>query len=797
MPRGADAENIPPFVPTRDVKTRPLSHYPRVSGLVRQRRRHAARSANTSALNISTNTYAPEDIPLVFSGSLIVESMSPKPAPTMTGLATPPASQTTVPTRLPMSPPPGEEIIKQRVSFNIAHFFSLRPHSLALSTQTPNYATTPFPATRNTSTVKLQSSTAPVKSRKRARSVTTYDEEDTSPKTKSRKQAKAKVVPPMLAGTKRPRHSPSPGVPSFVDDMPVITTPNPAPKQLRKLVEPDTPIRPSASTNVPRTEFVDRRKSTSVDVARRRRRTVSPLRIRPLPPPDPRTFKPPPPPSPSDDPLLLKGSKRRRRVRRSDMKHPHLGPPTRASKDKGRMSSSSSVHTHRVGDYRQDMSVGFNDTFEWDDQPTNDYVVPLKFNLSSSSQRNQSTNPESAARLASPYPLVKMTKGNPLPVRSPLAEENEFWGTTHDMAHGPPSDDSDNEELVPVPSLLEFQIRAKSPSTLTSPVTMSTARERTPPPAENILLRARAPTPRRKTLSERMAELGTKLGGEGSSFRAPAKFTELDALPSGSPSPVKEDLTPPSDELAEAITQDQDSVLDLAPQGEHSVVVVNAAEEMESVKEVEFPLLVGPRPNENNDTSSIGQSFDQSLADPSVEQSLDVSQDISSPSPRDELSNHNRPHSAMLKRPTAKATLSDLPTEISTPPRFEFQSPTSHVVKPSPFFHHTPMQKQFQPAHQHFGFDSQAPTPSSLHFINIPAITPQSQHQDNFNNGTDKTMEVVEAFEDHDESSWEGEDEDGEPLVHVSSKNPMAAARAAAILKLVSTCVVVGRTTTF
>lgn len=118
MPRGADAENIPPFVPARGVKTRPLSHYPRVSGLARQRRRHAARSANASALNISTNTYASEDIPFVFSGSLIVESMSPKPsAATTTGLVTPPASQITVPTHLPISPPPEEEIRKHRVGF--------------------------------------------------------------------------------------------------------------------------------------------------------------------------------------------------------------------------------------------------------------------------------------------------------------------------------------------------------------------------------------------------------------------------------------------------------------------------------------------------------------------------------------------------------------------------------------------------------------------------------------------------------------------------------------------------------
>ena len=54
-------------------------------------------------------------------------------------------------------------------------------------------------------------------------------------------------------------------------------------------------------------------------------------------------------------------------------------------------------------------------------------------------------------------------------------------------------------------------------------------------------------------------------------------------------------------------------------------------------------------------------------------------------------------------------------------------------------------------------------------------------------------MEVVEASEEDDESSLEGEDENGEPLVHVSSIDPMAAARAAAILKLVSTRVVVER----
>jgi hypothetical protein len=47
-------------------------------------------------------------------------------------------------------------------------------------------------------------------------------------------------------------------------------------------------------------------------------------------------------------------------------------------------------------------------------------------------------------------------------------------------------------------------------------------------------------------------------------------------------------------------------------------------------------------------------------------------------------------------------------------------------------------------------------------------------------------MEVVEASEDDDESSWEGEGDGEGPLVRVSSMNPVAAARAAAILKLVS-----------
>lgn len=123
MPRAADSENIPPFVPTRGVKTRLLSHYPRVSGLVRQRRRHAARSANASALNLSTNTYASEDIPLAFSGSLIVESMSPKSSTaTTTGLATPPASQITVPTHLSISPPLEGEIRKYRVSVGTSYF---------------------------------------------------------------------------------------------------------------------------------------------------------------------------------------------------------------------------------------------------------------------------------------------------------------------------------------------------------------------------------------------------------------------------------------------------------------------------------------------------------------------------------------------------------------------------------------------------------------------------------------------------------------------------------------------------
>ena len=601
----------------------------------------------------------------------------------------------------------------------------------------------------------------------------------------------------MLAGTKRPRHPPSPGVPSFADDLARVIISNPkARKQPPKLVEPDTPIRPSASTNVPRTEFIERRKPTSVDLARRRRRTVSPLRI---PPPDPRTFKPAPPPSPSEDPLLLKGSKRRRRVRKSDVKHPRPESPIRASKDKGRVPSSSNVHTPRVFDYHQDMGAVFNDTTEWGDQSTYDYVTSLKFNLSSSSQQNSSTKPGSVAGLASPYPLAKKAKNSPLPVRSPVAEENEFWGTTHDMGHGPPSDVSDNEELVPVPSVPEFQTKTKPPTmTPIPPVATPAARERTPPPAVNVLPRARAPTPRRKTLSERMAELGPKLG-EGSSFRAPARFMELDALRSDSVSPV-EDLTPPSDdtnEVIETTTQNQDSSLDLVTQDERLVVMEIAAEEMETPKEVEFPLLDGARPDETNGTAateSVEQSFDQSFAGPSGEESLDVS-----PSPqKDGLSTHNRLHSPMFKQSTPKARLSDLPTESSpATPRFEFQSPTSHMVKPSPFFHQTPIRKQFQQTYDHFDFDFQAPTSSSLRLINIPAITTQSQHQDSFNNGADKAMEVVEAFNDDDESSWGGEDEDGEPLVHVCSKNPVAAARAAAILKLVSTCVVVGHITRF
>jgi len=625
-----------------------------------------------------------------------------------------------------------------------------------------------------------------------------------SPKTKNRKQVKAKVVPPMLAGTKRPRHPSSPDVPTFADDLPPITTANAkVRKQLRKLVEPDTPIRPSAASNVPRTEFVERRKPSSFDLTRRRRRTASPLRIRPLPPPDPRTFIPPPPPSPSEDPLLLKGTKRRRRVRRSDVKHPHPGSPIRASKDKKRVPSASSAHIPRVPDYHQDMSIDFNDTTEWDDQSTNDYVVALKFDLSSSSQRNPSTKLGSPA-LASPYPSAKKVKSNPLPVRSPVAEGDEIWGTTQKMGHGPSSDDSDDEGLIPVPSAPEFSTRVGPPTTPVSPVVASTTRECTPPPDENVLPRVRAPTPRRKTLFERMAELGTKLGGEGSGFRTPTRFTELDALPSDSVSPVKEDLTSLSDdtrEVAEVITQDRDSGLDLASRDERSVVVETAAEEMECVKEVEFPLFNGTRPDENNGAATAGsieQSFDQSVADPSVEQSLDVSQDIPSPSLMGALSTHHRARSPTLKQSTPKTILSDVPTESSpASPRFEFQSPTSHMVKPSPFFHQTPMQKQFQQTYQHLDFEIQAPTSSSLRFINIPAITAQSQHQNSFNNGADKTMEVVEAFDDDDESSWEGEDADGEPLVHVSSKDPMAAARAAAILKLVSTCVIVGHITRF
>jgi hypothetical protein len=796
MPRGADAENIPPFVHMKGVKTRPLSHYPRVSGLARQRRRHAARSANASALNISTNTYASEDIPLVFSGSLIVESISPKPsAATTTGLVTPPANQKTVPTRLPMSPPPEEEIRRHQVSS--IPLTSLDLFLTALHCQQGlSYASTFSSA----STVKPWSTISPVKSRKRARSVATSDEEDMSPKTKSRKQVKAKAVPPMLAGTKRPRHPPSPGVPSFADDLPPITTHNPkVHKQLPRLLELGTPIRPSASNNVPRTEFVERRKPTTFDVARRRRRTASPLRIRPLPPPDPRTFKPPPPPSPSEDPLLLKGNKRRRRVRRSDVKRPRPGSPTRASKDKEQLPSSPSVYTPRVPGYHQDMSIGFNDTTGWDDQSTNDYVVALKFNLSSSSQRDPSTKLGSPARLASPHPSAKKAKSNPLPFRSPVAEENDFWGTTQEMGHGPSSDDSD-EELVPVPSVLDLPTRAEPPTTPGSPVASPTTVERAAP-AENVLPRVRVPTPRRKTLSERMAKLGTKLGGEASSFRAPARFTELDALPSDPVSPVK-DLTLPSDNtsaVAEVITQDRDSGLYLTSQDERSVVVETAAEEMICVKEVEFPLLNSSTPDENNGTATAGsieQPFDQSVADPSREQSLDVSHDVIHPLPKDVLSSRSR--SPMPKQSTPKTILSDLPTESSPAlPRFEFQSPTSYMVKPSPFFHQEPMQKQFQQTYQHFDFDLRTQTSSSLRFINIPAITVQSQHQDSFNSGADKTMEVVEAFEDGDESSWEGEHEDGEPLVHVSSKSPMAAARAAAILKLVSACVVVGHITGF
>ena len=123
MPRGTDAENIPPFLPTGHVKTRPLCHYPRVSGLARQRRRHATRDANASALNISTNTYASDDIPLLFSGSFIVEGMSPEPsAVTKTSFATAPANQRAVLTRLSMSPPLGEETRRQQVSLNASHF---------------------------------------------------------------------------------------------------------------------------------------------------------------------------------------------------------------------------------------------------------------------------------------------------------------------------------------------------------------------------------------------------------------------------------------------------------------------------------------------------------------------------------------------------------------------------------------------------------------------------------------------------------------------------------------------------
>jgi hypothetical protein len=593
----------------------------------------------------------------------------------------------------------------------------------------------------------------------------------------------------MLAGTKRPRHPPLPGVPSFAEDS--LPIPIQARKQLRKLVEPDTPIRTSASTNVPKTELIERRKPSFIDVARKRRRTASPLRIRPLPPPDPRTFEPPPPPSPSEDPLLLKG-KRHRRVRRSNVKHPHPQSPVRVSKGHGRVSGSSSMHTPRAPDYSQDINVSFNDTIEWS---TNDYVVPLKFNLSSSSQRNSSTKARSATHLGSPYPLAKEAQNSPLRLRSPVAEENECFGTTHDMGHGPSSDDSD-EEPVPVPPVPEFQTKAKPPTTtLASPVSTRIARERTPSPVNNVLPRVRAPTPRRKTLSERMVELGTKLSGEGSNFQVPTKFTDLDALPSDSVSPIKEDLTPPenSSEVMEATTQDQVSVLDLAAQDKHSIVVetrAEVAEEIEVVKEAQFPLLDRTRPDENNGTAATGsieQSFEQSVADPSLEQSLDIS-DI--PSPKDELSTHNSLHSPMLKQSTPKATLSNPPTESSPAPlRFEFQSPISHTVRPSSSFHQTPVQKQFQQPYQHFDFDFQAPTSSRLPFISIPAIPVQPQHQDHFSNGADKTMKVVDAFEDEDESSWEGEDADGEPLVHVSSKSPMAAARAAAILKLVSACV--------
>ena len=589
-----------------------------------------------------------------------------------------------------------------------------------------------------------------------------------------------------MAGTKRPRHPSLPGVPSFADDLPPMTIPNAKiRKQLRNLLEADTPIRPSASNNVPGTEVFERRKPTSFDVAQRRRRTASPLRIRPMPPPDLRTFQPPPPSSPSEDPLLLKGSKRRRRVRRSDVKYPRPVSPTRASRDKERVPTSSSVQTSRVPNYDQDMSIGFNDTTEWDDQPTNDYIVALNFNLSTSPQRNPSNKFGSPARLASPYPSSKHARSDPLPVRSPVTEENDFWGITQEICHGPSSDDSDNEELVPVPAVLEYPNRVEPLTTPASPVAISTARGCTPPPARNVRPRVRAPTPRRKTLSERVAELGTKLGGEGSSSRAPTSFAELNALPSDSVSPFKEDLTPPSDDtsvVAEVITQDQESGLDLASQDEA------AAEELPRIKDV-----VNPLQNDGTATAkSIEQPFEQFVADPPMEQSPNVSQVGPSPLPKDALFTHNGPRSPILKRSTPRAILSDIPTESSpAAPRFEFQSPTSHMVKPSPFFHQTPLQKQFRQPHQHFDFDFQSPTSSSLCLINIPAITAPSQYQDSFNKGADETMEVMEAFEDDDESSWEGEDENGEPLVHVSSIDPLAAARAAAILKLVSTYVVV------
>lgn len=472
------------------------------------------------------------------------------------------------------------------------------------------------------------------------------------------------------------------------------------------------------------------------------------------------------------------------------MKAPRLESLTRVGKDKGLVSSSSSVPTPRAPEHHQDMGINY-DTIEWDDPPTKDYIVPLKFSLASSSQHNSSTKPGPAPHLASPYPFVKKAKNSPLPVRSPMAEENEFWGTTHDMGHVLSSDDSDNEELVPVPSIPAFQPRTKSPTTMpTPPVPPSAAGTRTPP-VVNAPPRIRAPTPRRKTLSERMAELGSKLGSEGSSFRAPARFTELDALPSDSVSPVKEDLTPPFDgtnDVAESTTQHRDNGLDLEAQDEHPVAVEMAAEEMERLDEGEFHLFdsTGPDGNNGNATGSIEQYFDQSVAESSVDQNLDISQDASFPLSEDELPTQNRPHPPTLKQSTPKADLSDLPTESPPLPRFEFQSPTSHMVKPSLLFHQTPLQKQFQQTYQHVDFGFQAATSPSLHLITIPAITAQSQHQDNFNNRADQTMEVVEAFDDDDESSWEGEGEDGEPLVHVSSKNPVAAARAAAILKLVS-----------